>query len=53
MYSNEQRKMIYSVVSTVEAKVLIRRVMEADPKAFVNVVKTDTLIGRFYQKENY
>ena len=48
MYSNERRKMIYSVVSTVEAKVLIRRVMEADPKAFVNVVKTDTLIGRFY-----
>lgn len=50
MYSNKRRKMIYSVVSTVEAKVLIRRVMEADPKAFVNVVKTDTLIGRFYRK---
>lgn len=53
MYSNEKRKMIYSVVSTMEAKMLIRRVMEADPKAFVNVVKTDTLIGRFYQKSNY
>lgn len=53
MYSNEKRKMIYSVVSTVEAKVLTRRVMEADPKAFVNVVKTDTLIGRFYQKSDY
>lgn len=53
MYSNEKRKMIYSVVSTIEAKMLIRRVMEADPKAFVNVVKTDTLIGRFYQKSNY
>lgn len=53
MYSNEKRKMIYSVVSTMEAKVLIQRVMEADPKAFVNVVKTDTLIGRFYQKPNY
>ncbi len=53
MYSNEKRKMIYSVVSTMEAKVLIQRVMEADPRAFVNVVKTDTLIGRFYQKCNY
>ena len=53
MYSNEKRKMIYSVVSTMEAKVLIQRVMEADPRAFVNVVKTDTLIGRFYQKSNY
>lgn len=53
MYSNEKRKMIYSVVSTMEAKLLIQRVMEADPRAFVNVVKTDTLIGRFYQKSNY
>lgn len=53
MYSNEKRKMIYSVVSTMEAKMLIQRVMEADSKAFVNVVKTDTLIGRFYQKSNY
>ncbi len=53
MYSNEKRKMIYSVVSTMEAKMLIQRVVESDPKAFVNVVKTDTLIGRFYQKSNY
>ena len=53
MYSNEGRKMIYSVVSSTEAKVLIRKVMNADPHAFVNVVKTDILMGRFYQKENY
>ena len=53
MYSNEGRKMIYSVVSSTEAKVLIRKVMLADPHAFVNVVKTDILMGRFYQKENY
>lgn len=53
MYSNEKRKMIYSVVSTMEAKVLTNKVMEADPKAFVNVVKTDTLIGHFYQKKQY
>ena len=53
MYSNEKRKMSYSVVATMESKVLIQRVMEADPRAFVNVVKTDTLIGRFYQKSNY
>lgn len=53
MYSNTKRRMIYSVVSTVEAKVLTGKIMEADPKAFVNVMKTDTLIGRFYQKANY
>lgn len=53
MYSNEGRKMIYSVVSSTEAKVLMRKVMLADPHAFVNVIKTDILMGRFYQKENY
>lgn len=53
MYANEDRKMIYSVVSSTEAKILIQRVMTADPKAFVNVIKTDMLMGRFYQKENY
>ena len=50
MYSNEGRKMIYSVVSSTEAKVLIRKVMNADPHAFVNVVKTDILMGRFIRK---
>ena len=53
MYANEDRKMIYSEVSSTEAKILIQRVMTADPKAFVNVIKTDMLMGRFYQKENY
>lgn len=53
MYSNEKRKMIYSVVSTVEAKILTRKVMEADEHAFVNIVKTDMLLGRFYQENNY
>lgn len=53
MYSNEGRKMIYSVVSSTEAKILMRKVMLADPHAFVNVIKTDILMGRFYQKENY
>lgn len=53
MYSNEGRKMIYSVVSSTEAKILMRKVMLADPHAFVNVIKTDVLMGRFYQKENY
>lgn len=50
MYSNKERKMIYSVVSTMEAKVLTEKVMEVDPKAFVNVVKTENLVGRFYHR---
>lgn len=51
-YSNEKRKMIYSVVSTAEAKVLVRKVKEADEEAFVNVVKTDFISGHFYQRSD-
>ena len=52
-YSNEGRKMLYSVVSSAEAKVLVNRVRKADPKAFINVIKTDFLEGHFYQKTDY
>ena len=52
-YSNEGRKMLYSVVSSAEAKVLVTRVRKADPKAFIHVIKTDFLEGHFYQKTDY
>ena len=52
-YSNEGRKMLYSVVSSAEAKVLVTRLRKADPKAFINVIKTDFLEGHFYQKTDY
>ena len=52
-YSYEGRKMLYSVVSSAEAKVLVTRVRKADPKAFINVIKTDFLEGHFYQKTDY
>ena len=52
-YSNEGRKMLYSVVSSAEAKVLVTRVRKVDPKAFINVIKTDFLEGHFYQKTDY
>lgn len=45
--------MLYSVVSSSEAKVLVSRVQKADPEAFINVIKTDFLEGHFYQKVDY
>lgn len=52
-YSNEKRKMLYSVVSSAEAKILVNKVRKADPNAFINVIKTDFLEGHFYQKSDY
>lgn len=51
-YQHEERKVVYSVVSSDEAKSVIRAVRHADPKAFINVIKTDQVQGRFYQRPN-
>lgn len=52
-YSGEETSMLYSVVSREEAKVLVKKVTEIDPTAFVNIIKTDYINGRFYHKTDY
>lgn len=51
-YEKRERKVVYSVVSSAEGKRVVRAVKEADPHAFVNVVKTEKVAGRFYYKPN-
>lgn len=51
-YEHKERKVVYSVVSSAESKVVMRTVKEADPHAFVNIIKTEQIAGRFYQKPN-
>ena len=52
-YSGDNTAMIYSVVSRDEAKVLVKKVTEVDPQAFVNIIKTDIINGRFDYKSDY
>lgn len=52
-YSGDNTAMIYSVVSREEAKLLVKKVAEVDPHAFVNIIKTDFINGRFYYKTDY
>ncbi len=49
LYLYKPRKMVYSVVSREEARKVITKIREADPKAFINVVNTEQVTGRFYQ----
>lgn len=49
-YEHQERKVVYSVVSRAEIKKVLTEVKKADPKAFVNVMKTEQLAGHFYQK---
>ena len=48
-YAHCERNVVYSVVSAAESKKVIRVIRQADPEAFINEVKTQTLSGRFYQ----
>ncbi|MGN0376683.1 MAG: YitT family protein [Suilimivivens sp.] len=45
-----ERNVVYSVVSGAESKKVIRAVKEADEKAFIDAIKTQQLLGKFYQK---
>lgn len=47
-YEHCERQIVYSVVSAAQTKKVIHAVKEADPKAFINEVKTQKLSGRFY-----
>lgn len=49
-YSNQPRTLLYTVISTEELKEVIRFVHLVDEKAFINVMKTNSLEGRFYQE---
>ncbi|MCI5996028.1 MAG: YitT family protein [Blautia sp.] len=52
-YSGCSMTLLYSVVSQEEAKTVVNKVHEIDPTAFVNIIKTDFINGRFYQKADY
>ena len=51
-YEHQERKIVYSVVSSAQSKSIIREVKKADPHALVNAIKTEQIAGRFYQKPN-
>ncbi len=52
LYNGQPRAMIYTVISSDQVKEVTRKVREIDEKAFVNVIKTDQIAGKFYQPPN-
>ena len=49
-YEGHERQMVYSVVSSAESKQVVEAVKKTDPGAFINVVRTEQLQGKFYHK---
>lgn len=51
-FTNEEKKMVYSVVSSQEVKIVLNAIRIVDKHAFINIVKTQELDGRFILKED-
>lgn len=49
-YEGKERQVVYSVVSSAESKKVVKTVKETDPGAFINVIRTEQLRGKFYHK---
>ncbi len=50
LYNGEPCVMVYSVVESSQARSIGRKVRQADPNAFVNILPTQRLVGNFYRK---
>ena len=42
--------MIYSVIAGDQVKQVTREVRDIDPRAFINILKTDQVAGNFYRR---
>ena len=49
-YQHCERNVVYSVVSGSESGRVVGAVRETDPAAFINLIKTDRVFGRFYHR---
>lgn len=47
-YEHTEKKVVYSVVSAAQSRQAVNVVKEVDPQAFVNVIRTEQIAGRFY-----
>ncbi|GMO47419.1 MAG: YitT family protein [Termitinemataceae bacterium] len=49
-YKNEARTMLYSVVSANDIQHLISEIKKIDEHAFINMIKTEELTGKFFRR---
>ncbi len=50
LYNGDPCVMIYSVVNDSEVRALAQKIRQSDPKAFVNVLRTERVVGKFYRR---
>ena len=50
LYNGNPCVMIYSVVADSEVRALAQKIRQSDPRAFVNVLRTQRVVGKFYRR---
>ncbi len=48
-YEHDEKKVVYSIVSSHEASKIVTAIRDAEPDAFINVFRSERIIGRFYR----
>ena len=48
-YNHSDRTLVYSIVSSAEADKVVSAIKEIDKSAFINLIKTQQLLGKFYR----
>ncbi|MBD5463180.1 MAG: YitT family protein [Lachnospiraceae bacterium] len=51
-YRKHECNMLYSVVGSDEIRKVVTKIKEVDDKAFINIMKTEQITGRFYKRPN-
>lgn len=51
-YEHRERFVVYSVVSSAESRKIMHEIKAIDPTAFINLMNTNEVSGRFYLKPN-
>jgi uncharacterized membrane-anchored protein YitT (DUF2179 family) len=51
-YKNSEKHMLYTVVSGDEVQSLSKALHKADPAAFINVLQTKGILGKFFTRPN-
>ena len=51
-FKNVEHKLLYTVVSSQESGALEKQIRKADPNAFINVLQSKDIVGRFFKRAN-
>lgn len=49
-FKHQNMTILYTVINSFQRRTVVRSVLKADPKAFINIQKTEAIVGNYYQK---